>query len=117
MGVILDNGKVKVVLNGIAYTYRLDMGALLVFEQFSGKLPEEMKTPQRITTVMHYACLYNGEGFDMSYDEFVDAIDTLEVFDALRDAAAKEEKRWGARNLAGLDVAKEAEEGEESKKK
>jgi hypothetical protein len=117
MGVILDNGKVEVLLNGNAYTYRLDMGALLVFEQFSSKLPEEMKTPQRITTVMHYACLYNGEGFDMSYDEFVDAIDTLEVFDALREAATIEEKRWGARNLAGADAGKTEEDGEESKKK
>ena len=117
MGAMLDNGKVQVTLKGVAYTYRLDMGALLVFEQFTSKLPEEMKTPQRITTVMHYACLYNGEGFDMSYDEFVDAIDTLEVLEALRDAAAKEEKRWGARNLAGADAGNNEEDGEESKKK
>lgn len=117
MNAMADNGKVQVTLKGVAYTYRLDMGALLVFEQFSSKLPEEMKTPQRITTVMHYACLYNGEGFDMSFGEFVGAIDTIEVLEALRDAAAKEEKRWGARNLAGLDVAKEAEDSEESKKK
>ncbi len=106
-----------VTLKGTEYAYRLDMGALLVFEQFTSKLPEEMKTPQRITTVMHYACLYNGEGFNMSYDEFVDAIDTLEVFDALREAATIEEKRWGARNLAGAGIEKSEEDSEESKKK
>ena len=117
MGVILDNGKVQVTLKGVAYTYRLDMGALLVFEQFSSKLPEELKTTQRITTVMHYACLYNGEGFNMSYDEFVEAIDTLEVFDALREAAAIEEKRWGARNLAGADAGNDEAENSESLKK
>lgn len=108
-----------VTLSGRAYTYRLDMGALLVFEHFMSKLPEEMKTPQRITTVMHYACLYNAEGFNMTYDEFVGAIDSLEVCEALRDAAVAEDKRWGARNLAGVDMQEQeaAEDGEESKKK
>lgn len=111
-----NNGKTVVTLKGVDYAYRLDMGALLVFEQFTSKLPEELKTPQRVATVMHYACLYNSEGFEMSYEEFVDAIDTFEVFDALREAAAKEEKRWGARNLAGIEPTKE-EDGDESKKK
>lgn len=108
-----------VTLKGAEYTYRLDMGALLVFEHFMGKLPEEMKTPQRITTVMHYACLYNAEGFNMTYDEFVGAIDSLEVCEALRDAAAAEDKRWGVRNLVGIDMQEQeaAEDGEESKKK
>lgn len=108
-----------VTLSGKVYAYHLDMGALLVFEHFMSKLPEEMKTPQRITTVMHYACLYNAEGFDMSYDEFVEAIDTIEVLEALREAAAQEEKRWGVRNLAGVDMQEQeaAEDGEESKKK
>lgn len=106
-----------VILKGVEYAYHLDMGALLIFEQFADKLPEEQKTPQRIATVMHYACLYNGEGFDMSYDEFVKAIDTLEVLDALSEAAAKEEKRWGARNLAGVGIEKSEEASEESKKK
>ena len=108
-----------VTLSGRAYAYRLDMGALLVFEHFMSKLPEEMKTPQRITTVMHYACLYNSEGFEMSYDEFVEAIDTFDVFESLRAAAAIEEKRWGARNLAGVDMQEQeaAEDSEESKKK
>ena len=117
MNAMADNEKVQVTLKGVAYTYRLDMGALLVFEQFTSKLPEEMKTPQRVTTVMHYACLYNGEGFDMSYDEFVEAIDTFDVFESLREAAAIEEKRWGARNLAGADAGNEAENSESSKKK
>jgi hypothetical protein len=52
----------------------------------------------------------------MSYDEFVDAIDTIEVLEALREAAAQEEMRWNARNLAGAGIEKN-EEDEESKKK
>lgn len=106
-----------VTLKGTEYAYRLDMGALLVYEQFESKLPEEMKTPQRITTVMHYACLYNGAGFDMSYDEFVEAIDTIEVLEVLREAAAQEEMRWNARNLAGAGIEKSKEDSEGSKKK
>ena len=108
-----------VTLSGRTYTYRLDMGALLVFEQFLSKLPEEMKAPQRITTVMHYACLYNSEGFEMSYDEFVETIDTFDVLESLCEAAAIEEKRWGARNLAGVDMQEQeaSEDSEESKKK
>lgn len=106
-----------VTLKGTEYAYRLDMGALLVYEQFESKLPEEMKTPLRLATLMHYACLYSAQGFEMSYDEFVEAIGTIEVLEALREAAALEEKRWDARNLAGAGIEKSEEGGEESKKK
>lgn len=118
MSVNIRNGKVQVMLKGVAYTYRLDMGAILVFEHFLAKVPEELKTPQRINTVMYYACLYHSEGFNMSYDEFVDCIDSLEVLESLRAAAAEEDKRWGARNLASEVISEdEADGGDESKKK
>lgn len=106
-----------VKLAGKEYAYRLDMGALLVFEQFTAKMPDELKTPQRLATVMYYACLYSGEGFEMSYDEFIDAIDSAEVLEALHEASAAEEKRWGARNLASQGVGEKAEDGDELKKK
>lgn len=111
---VVNKGKV-VTLGGVEYAYRLDMGALLVFEQFTAKLPEEMKTPQRMATMMHYACLYSAPGFEMSYDEFIACIDTVEVLKQLREASAAEEKRWDARNLAGMEVHTE-EEATESKK-
>lgn len=106
-----------VTLKDTEYAYRLDMGALLVYEQFESKLPEELKTPHRLATLMHYACLYSAKGFEMSYDEFVEAIDTIEVLEALRGAAAQEEMRWNARNLAGAGIEKNEEDSEESKKK
>lgn len=107
-----------VTLKGVEYAYRLDMGALLVYEQFESKLPEELKNAHRLDTLMYYACLYNAEGFEMNFDEFVKAIDTIEVLEALRAAAVKEMKRWNARNLAGADMPNdEAPESEESKKK
>lgn len=90
-------------LNGVDYAYRLDMGALLVYEQFSEKLPESMRTPQRMATVMHYACLYNAEGFDMSYDEFIASIDSIDVLEQLRTASDAENTRWNARNLTRGD--------------
>lgn len=95
--------KVQVTLNGVAYTYRLDMGALLVYEQLVGSIPEELQKPQRLAMVMHYACMYGGEGFAMSFDEFCAAINTVEVLNALREAAAIEEKRWQARNIANAE--------------
>lgn len=104
-----------VKLAGKEYSYRLDMGALLVFEQFAAKMPEELKTPQRLATVMYYACLYAGEGFEMSYDEFVDCIDTAEVLESLHKASAAEEARWGAKNLAS-QVAGVEDSGESKKK-
>jgi hypothetical protein len=106
-----------VTLRGTEYAYRLDMAAMLVYEQFESKLPEEFKTPYRLDILMHYACLYSAQGFEMSYDEFIKAIDTIEVLEALRKAAAQEEKRWNARNLAGAGIEKNEENCEESKKK
>jgi hypothetical protein len=106
-----------VTLKGTEYAYRIDMGALLAYEQFESKLPEELKTPNRLATLMHYACLYSAQGFEMSYDEFVEAIDAVEVLEALREAAAQEEKRWNARNLVGIGIEKSEEKSEESKKK
>lgn len=106
-----------VKLAGKEYSYRLDMGALLVFEQFAAKMPEELKTPQRLATVMYYACLYAGEGFEMSYDEFLDTIDSVEVLESLCEASAAENKRWGAKNLASQVAAIEEEKDGESKKK
>lgn len=117
MSININNGKVQVTLKGVAYTYRLDMGALLVFEQFLKKVPEELKTPQRVDTVFFYACLYGSEGFTMSYDEFVDCIDSLDVLEALREATTVEEKRWGACNLASAIVDCDDNEGDEPKKK
>lgn len=106
---------VQVTLKGVTYTYRLDMGALLVFEQFQSALPKEMQTPQRLATVMHYACLYNSPAFEMSYDEFVNSIDSLDVLETLRNAADIEEQRWGKRNLAGIDLG-EKKSGKSKKK-
>ena len=111
-----NSGKVMVALGGVEYAYRLDMGALLVFEQFTAKLPEELKTPQRIATMMHYACLYNAQGFDMTYDEFIACIDSVEVLEQLQAASAQEEKRWNVRNLAGFEQKTEEEASAESKK-
>lgn len=112
---VTNGGRAVVTLGGVEYTYRLDMGALLVFEQFTAKLPEELKTPQRMATMMHYACLYSAPGFEMSYDEFIACIDTVEVLEQLREASAAEEKRWNARNLAGMEV--QTEEAAEASKK
>jgi hypothetical protein len=111
---VVNKGK-AVTLGGVEYAYRLDMGALLVFEQFTAKLPEELKTPQRMATMMHYACLYSAPGFEMSYDEFIACIDTVEVLEQLQAASTQEEKRWNARNLVGFEQKIE-EAAEESKK-
>lgn len=102
-----NTDKVQVTLNGVAYTYRLDMGALLVYEQFVESIPEELRKPQRLAMVMHYACMYGSEGFSMSFDEFCAAINTIEVLNELRDAAAIEEKRWQARNIANAETEDE----------
>ena len=91
------------------------MGALLVYEQFSSKFPEELRTSQRLATVMHYACLYASEGFDMSYEEFLAAIDSIEILEKLNAIASEEEKRWGVRNITELGSSDEA--AGESKKK
>lgn len=112
-----NTDKVLVTLNGVAYTYRFDMGALLVYEQLVGSIPEKLQKPQRLTMVMHYACMYGGEGFAMSFDEFCAAINSVEVLNALREAAAIEEKRWQARNIANANAETEDEKNTDTAKK
>lgn len=102
----------KVVINGQEYEYRLDMGAMLYFEELSAKLDESQRTASRLGFVMHYACLLGDERFGMMFDEFVRSIDTQEVLDALTAASAAENKRWSARN----PQANETKDGDVKKK-
>ena len=108
---------VKVMLAGREYDYCLNMGALLVFEQFTEKLPEEMRTPQRLMLVMHYACIYASSGFELTFDEFIAAIDTQDTLEMLQQASISENKRWAVRNLASADAGKEETENSEASKK
>lgn len=88
----------SVIIGGVEYVYRLDIGALLNYEEFSGKVPEELRSERRMAMVMHYACLLDNENFNMDFSEFCKSIDTIELVDMLTEANAAETKRWMLRN-------------------
>lgn len=104
----------KVVVNGVEYSYQLDMGALLRFEAFFERVPEELRTPRRSELVLHYACLLHDANFGITFDEFVASIVSKEQYDALTAAGEAEQKRWNAKNN-GIK-AEETQEGEVKKK-
>lgn len=104
----------KVVVNGVEYSYQLDMGALLRFETFFERVPEELRTPRRSELVLHYACLLHDANFGITFDEFVASIVSKEQYDALTAACEAEQKRWNAKNN-GIK-AEETQEGEVKKK-
>lgn len=104
----------KVTINGVEYSYQLDMGALLRFEAFFERVPEELRTPRRSEIVLHYACLLHDANFGILFDEFVASIVSQEQYDALTAAGEAEQKRWNAKNN-GIK-AEETQEGEEKKK-
>lgn len=108
---------VKILLAGKEYDYTLNMGALLTYEQFTEKLPEEMRTPQRLMLVMHYACLYASPNFELTFDEFIAAIDTQSALEMLQQASIAENKRWNVRNLSGDDDSEAAKNCDGAKKK
>lgn len=102
----------KIIIKGVEYNYRLDLGAMLHYEYLLDKVPEDMRSPRRTAMVMHYACLVYDENFNMQFDEFLQAIDSQQVFEALSEAGEAEGKRWNIRN--SLDVEKGAD-GEKKK--
>ena len=103
----------KVIIKGVEYNYRLDLAAMLHYEDLFGKMPEDLRSSRRTTMVMHYACLVYDENFAMTFDEFTRAIDTLETLEALKAAGDAEQKRWNVKN----NLNAEATEGGDVKKK
>lgn len=103
----------KVTIQGQEYEYRLDMCAMLYFEDLIDAMPETMRSASRSNMVMHYACLIAGENFTMTFDEFIRAIDNLETLEALKAAGDAEQKRWNVKN----NLNAEATEGGDVKKK
>ena len=97
----------KVSIKGVEYNYRLDLAAMLHYEDLLEKIPEDMRSTRRTAMVMHYACLVCDENFSMQFDEFLQAIDTQEVLEALRDAGEAEGKRWNVKN--SLDAGQKAD--------
>ena len=106
----------KVVVNGVEYSYQLDMGALLRFETFFERVPEELRTPRRSELVLHYACLLHDANFGITFDEFVASIVSKEQYDALTAAGEAEQKRWSAKNNGIEAKAEDTPQGEEKKK-
>lgn len=106
----------KVTINGVEYSYQLDMGALLRFEALYESVPEEIRTPRRSEIVLHYACLLHDANFGITFDEFVASIVSQEQYDALTAAGANEQKRWSAKNNGIKAKAEDTPQGEEKKK-
>ena len=88
----------NVIIGGVEYIYRLDMGALLNFEELSEKVPQELRSERRMAMVMHYACLLDDENFNMDFREFCAAVDTAELVEMLTRVNTEENKRWLLRN-------------------
>ena len=88
----------NVIIGGVEYRYRLDMGALLNFEELSEKVPQELQSERRMAMVMHYACLLDDENFNMDFRDFCAAVDTAELVEMLTRVNAEENKRWLLRN-------------------
>lgn len=106
----------KVVVNGVEYSYQLDMGALLRFEALYERVPEVLRTPRRSELVLHYACLLHDANFGILFDEFVAGIVSKEQYDALTAAGEAEQKRWNAKNNGIEAKAEETQEGDVKKK-
>lgn len=90
----------RVTIAGKEFTYRYDFGAMLHYEQLVKKMQsQDMELAAYLTSaLMHYACLLSGEEFEMSYNDFLSAIDTKEAYDALNSAFESEFARWEGRS-------------------
>lgn len=84
----------KITLQGKEYSYRLDFGAMLNYEQLSAKIPQEAATATTMSALMHYCCLLSDESFTYTYEEFLRSIDTQQALNALTEAGEREQQRW-----------------------
>ena len=99
-----------VILNGVEYIYRYDLGAMMAYERLLKAVEKNEPTPLVRSFMLHFSCLLANDNFSMSQDDFLRCIDTQEVFEMLNKAFEAEFARWSARNNM-------SETGEEVKKK
>lgn len=102
-----------ITLQGKEYSYRLDFGAMLNYEQLSAKIPQEAATATTMSALMHYCCLLSDESFAYTYEEFLRSIDTQQALNELTAVGQREQQRWLALN-GGVE---EDKTDEDTKKK
>ena len=91
----------KVKINGKEYPARVTMGALLRFKRETGKDVSEVKSSDVADAVILLwcsvvsACKADGVTFDLSLDEFADALDpdTLQILNDEMEGGTADQKK------------------------